>query len=58
LHADQFFGLDPVLAEFPESHLVTLAEIAPAAAAQTDERMLTLWNSYFPGRLAVHPPAA
>ena len=54
-HADHVFGLEPVLTAFPDAQLVTLAEIAPAVAGQTDEKLLALWNSYFPGQLSAHP---
>lgn len=54
-HADHFFGLEPVLADFPDADLVTLAGIAPATAAQVDEKRLAFWNSYFPGQLSKDP---
>ena len=54
-HADHFFGLEPVLAGFPDAQLVTLAEIAPAAAEQLDPELLALWNSFFPGQISDHP---
>ncbi len=54
-HADHFFGLEPVLAGFPDAQLVTLADVVPAAADQLDAKLMAVWNSYFPGQISEHP---
>ncbi len=58
-HADHFFGASGVLDRFP-ARLLARAEVVDAATAQVAPDFLQIWESFFPGQIAVAPqvPAA
>jgi glyoxylase-like metal-dependent hydrolase (beta-lactamase superfamily II) len=54
-HGDHFFGLNTILAAFPQAKAVALPEVVPFAQAQVSDAMLSLWQSWFPNQFAEHP---
>jgi glyoxylase-like metal-dependent hydrolase (beta-lactamase superfamily II) len=54
-HADHFFGLNSVLAAFPDARAVTHKDIVPSIFEQTTPGWMEIWDSIFPGQLTEHP---
>jgi glyoxylase-like metal-dependent hydrolase (beta-lactamase superfamily II) len=54
-HGDHFFGLNTILAAFPDARAVTAAAVVPEAQAQLSPELWAFWNAIFPGQLPEHP---
>jgi glyoxylase-like metal-dependent hydrolase (beta-lactamase superfamily II) len=54
-HGDHFFGLNTILAAFPDARAVTTAAVIPEAKAQLSPELWQFWNTVFPGQLPEHP---
>ena len=54
-HADHFLGLTEILAVFPQTRPVALAESIPAMQEQTSPGYMQVWGSFFPGQLTAKP---
>jgi glyoxylase-like metal-dependent hydrolase (beta-lactamase superfamily II) len=59
-HGDHFFGLNTILAAFPDARAVTAAAVVPDARTQLSPDLMEFWNAIFPGQIPEHPivPAA
>jgi glyoxylase-like metal-dependent hydrolase (beta-lactamase superfamily II) len=59
-HGDHFFGLNTVLAAFPDARAVTAAPVVPFAHGQVSPEGLGFWGAVFPGQIPEQPavPAA
>ena len=57
-HGDHFFGLNSVLAAYPDAKPVALADIVPLLAEQTTPEWMETWRRFFPeGQLTDQPIA-
>jgi glyoxylase-like metal-dependent hydrolase (beta-lactamase superfamily II) len=54
-HGDHFFGLNTILAAFPDARAVTAAAVVPEAQGQLSPGLMQFWNAVFPGQIAEHP---
>ena len=54
-HGDHMFGLNTLLAAFPGSKAVALAEVMPAIESQVTPGYLQVWGGYFPGQIPEAP---
>jgi glyoxylase-like metal-dependent hydrolase (beta-lactamase superfamily II) len=54
-HADHFFGLNTLLAAFPDARAVTEAAVVPEAQGQLSPGLMAFWNAIFPGQISQHP---
>lgn len=54
-HGDHFFGLNTILAAFPEAKAVALPEVVPFARDQVSAGIMQLWNAFFPNQIPEHP---
>jgi len=54
-HADHFFGLNTILAAFPNVRAVTAAAVVPEAQGQISPGQMRFWNAVFPGQIPEHP---
>ncbi len=54
-HADHFFGLNTILAAFPNARAVTAAAVVPEAQGQLSPELMQFWNAVFPGQIPEHP---
>ncbi len=54
-HGDHFFGLNTILAAFPQAKAVALPEVVPAAQGQVEEPYLSRWRALFPNQFAESP---
>jgi glyoxylase-like metal-dependent hydrolase (beta-lactamase superfamily II) len=54
-HGDHFFGLNTILAAFPETRAVALPEIVPFAQEQVGPGYMSFWNGTFPDQIPEHP---
>lgn len=54
-HGDHFFGLNAILAAFPEATAVALPEVVPFAREQVSPGYMSLWNTWFPNQIPEHP---
>ena len=52
---DHFFGLNTILAAFPNARAVTAAAVVPEAEGQLGPELMGFWNAVFPGRIPEHP---
>ncbi len=54
-HGDHMFGLNTLLAAFPEARAVALPEVMPAIQSQVTPGYLEFWGSLFPGQIPAQP---
>jgi glyoxylase-like metal-dependent hydrolase (beta-lactamase superfamily II) len=54
-HGDHFFGLNTILAAFPEAKAVALPEVVPFAQEQVGPGFMSFWNASFPNQIPEHP---
>lgn len=54
-HGDHMFGLNALLAAFPDATAVALAEVMPAIQSQVPPGYLEFWGSLFPGQIPEQP---
>lgn len=54
-HGDHIFGLNTLLAAFPEASAVTHAAVYPAVQQQSTPPQMAFWNSMFPDQIPEHP---
>ncbi|MEA2588805.1 MAG: hypothetical protein QOH66_1732 [Actinomycetota bacterium] len=54
-HGDHFFGLNTILAGFPNARAVTAAAVVPDAQGQLSPDLMAFWNAVFPGQIPEHP---
>jgi glyoxylase-like metal-dependent hydrolase (beta-lactamase superfamily II) len=54
-HGDHFFGLNTILAAFPDARAVTAAAVIPDAKTQLSPDLMGFWNAIFPGQIPEHP---
>jgi glyoxylase-like metal-dependent hydrolase (beta-lactamase superfamily II) len=54
-HGDHFFGLNTILAAFPDARAVTAAGVVPEAQGQVAPDIMAFWNAVFPGQLPENP---
>jgi glyoxylase-like metal-dependent hydrolase (beta-lactamase superfamily II) len=54
-HGDHFFGLNTILAAFPEAKAVALPEVVPFAQEQIGPGYMSFWNASFPNQIPEHP---
>jgi glyoxylase-like metal-dependent hydrolase (beta-lactamase superfamily II) len=54
-HGDHFFGLNTILAAFPEAKAVALPEVVPFAQEQVSPGYMSFWNRSFPNQIPEHP---
>jgi len=54
-HGDHFFGLNTILAAFPNARAVTAAPIVDVATGQLSEQVMRFWNAILPGEIPEHP---
>lgn len=54
-HGDHFFGLNTILAAFPNARAVTAARVVPEAQEQVSPGYMQFWNAVFPGQIPEHP---
>src|SRR3954469_4498436 len=54
-HGDHFFGLNTILAAFPDARAVTAADVIPDAQRQLSPELMSFWNAIFPGQVPEHP---
>jgi glyoxylase-like metal-dependent hydrolase (beta-lactamase superfamily II) len=54
-HGDHMFGLNTLLAAFPDARAVALAEVMPAIESQVTAGYLAYWGSLFPGQIPEQP---
>jgi glyoxylase-like metal-dependent hydrolase (beta-lactamase superfamily II) len=54
-HGDHFFGLNTILAAFPDAKAVTAAAVIPDAQTQLSPELMGFWNAVFPGQIPEHP---
>ena len=50
-HGDHFFGLNTILAAFPDARAVTAAGVIPEAQRQLSPAHMAFWNAIFPGQI-------
>ncbi len=54
-HGDHFFGLNAILAAFPQAKAVALPEVVPFAQGQVTPDYMKFWNTVFPNQIPEHP---
>jgi glyoxylase-like metal-dependent hydrolase (beta-lactamase superfamily II) len=54
-HGDHMFGLNTLLAAFPDARAVALAEVMPAIESQVTPGYLKIWGGFFPGQIPEQP---
>jgi glyoxylase-like metal-dependent hydrolase (beta-lactamase superfamily II) len=54
-HGDHFFGLNTILAAFPEAKAVALPEVVPFAQGQVSPDFMGFWSTVFPNQIPKHP---
>jgi glyoxylase-like metal-dependent hydrolase (beta-lactamase superfamily II) len=54
-HGDHFFGLNTILAAFPEAKAVALPEVVPFAQDQVGSGYMSFWNAVLPNQIPEHP---
>jgi glyoxylase-like metal-dependent hydrolase (beta-lactamase superfamily II) len=54
-HGDHFFGLNTILAAFPDARAVTAPAVVPEARGQLSPALMRFWNAVFPGQIPEHP---
>jgi glyoxylase-like metal-dependent hydrolase (beta-lactamase superfamily II) len=54
-HGDHFFGLNQVLAAYPDAKAVALPEVVPFAQNQVEPGFMALWNRLFPNQIPQTP---
>jgi hypothetical protein len=54
-HGDHFFGLNTILAAFPDASAVTAAAVIPDARTQLSPDLMGFWTAIFPGQIPEHP---
>jgi glyoxylase-like metal-dependent hydrolase (beta-lactamase superfamily II) len=54
-HGDHFFGLNAILAAFPDARAMTAAAVVPEAQGQLSPELMGFWNAIFPGQIPEHP---
>jgi glyoxylase-like metal-dependent hydrolase (beta-lactamase superfamily II) len=54
-HGDHMFGLNTLLAAFPDSKAVALAEVMPSIESQVTPGYLQVWGGFFPGQIPEQP---
>ena len=54
-HGDHFFGLNTILAAFPDARAVTAAAVVPDARRQLSTELIGFWNAVFPGQIPERP---
>ena len=54
-HGDHLFGLNTLLATFPDARAVALAEVMPAIQSQATPDYLKFWGGLFPGQTPQRP---
>jgi len=54
-HGDHFFGLNMLLAAFPDARAVTAAAVVPDAQGQLSPDLMKFWNAILPGQIPEHP---
>jgi glyoxylase-like metal-dependent hydrolase (beta-lactamase superfamily II) len=54
-HGDHFFGLNTLLAAFPNAKAVTVARVVPEAQEQVSAGLMQFWNAVFPNQIPEHP---
>jgi glyoxylase-like metal-dependent hydrolase (beta-lactamase superfamily II) len=54
-HGDHIFGLNTILAAFPDARAVTRADVFPSVQDQFTPAFLTFWRSMFPDQIPEHP---
>ncbi|MGZ3504563.1 MAG: MBL fold metallo-hydrolase [Vulcanimicrobiaceae bacterium] len=54
-HGDHFFGLNTILATFPQAKAVALAEVVPFAQGQVAPEYMAFWRALFPDQIPDHP---
>jgi len=54
-HGDHIFGLNTLLAAFPDARAVTRADVFPSVQGQFTPAFLSLWRSMFPGQIPDRP---
>jgi glyoxylase-like metal-dependent hydrolase (beta-lactamase superfamily II) len=54
-HGDHFFGLNTILAAFPDARAVTAAAVVPFAQGQVSPEGMGFWSAVFPGQIPEQP---
>jgi glyoxylase-like metal-dependent hydrolase (beta-lactamase superfamily II) len=54
-HGDHIFGLNALLAAFPDARAVALTEVMPAIQSQVTPGYLEFWRTLFPGQIPEQP---
>jgi glyoxylase-like metal-dependent hydrolase (beta-lactamase superfamily II) len=54
-HGDHFFGLNTILAAFPDARAVTAAAVVPFAQGQISPEGMGFWSAVFPGQIPEQP---
>jgi len=54
-HGDHFFGLNTILAAFPEAKAVALPEVMPGIEAQVGPDQMAFWGGVFPDQIPERP---
>jgi glyoxylase-like metal-dependent hydrolase (beta-lactamase superfamily II) len=54
-HGDHIFGLNTLLAAFPDARAVARADVMPAIQSQVTPTYLELWRGFFPGQIPDQP---
>ena len=54
-HGDHFFGLNSILAAFPDARALTAAAVVPDARTQLTPDLMSFWNAILPGQIPEHP---
>jgi glyoxylase-like metal-dependent hydrolase (beta-lactamase superfamily II) len=54
-HGDHFFGLNTILAAFPEAKAVALPEVVPFAQEDVGAGNMAFWNALFPDQIPDRP---
>ena len=57
-HGDHFFGLNSVLAAYPDAKPVALADIVPLLKEQTTPEWMEIWRRFFPEAQLTDQPIA
>jgi glyoxylase-like metal-dependent hydrolase (beta-lactamase superfamily II) len=54
-HGDHFYGLNAILAAFPDARAVALPEIMESIEEQLSPAHMDFWRGTFPGQIPEHP---
>lgn len=54
-HGDHFFGLNTILAAYPQAKAVTLSEVVPFAQEHVAPDSMRWWSARFPDQIPGHP---